>query len=58
MITFPFVVNAHSGLHRESNEKVWQLENSKTSFRGNLILVLPCPKPDHVILTEELRTIT
>ena len=37
MITFPFVVNAHTGSHRESNEKVWQLENSKTSFSATFI---------------------
>ena len=37
MTTSLFVVNAHSGLHRESNEKVWQLENSKTSFSATFI---------------------
>ena len=37
MINFPFVVNAHNGSHKESNEKVWQLENSKTSFSATFI---------------------
>jgi len=46
MITFPFVVNAHTGSHRESNEKVWQLENSKTSFSAKqrwccFVLIFP-----------------
>jgi hypothetical protein len=27
MTTFPFIINTHTGSLRESNEKVWQLEN-------------------------------
>ena len=37
IISFPFIGNAHTGSHKESNEKVWQLENSKTTFNATFI---------------------